>query len=163
MREAQAASLAKLRATRDESAVSAALGALSAAGGAHPGGDTPNLMHLAVEAARARCTVGEISDALERQWGRYIPSHSVSAGSYSAEFGENAEIEAVVAEAAEFASRHGRRPRILVAKMGQARRPTPRDSPLLPPQTDARHPISPRSTPRTASATCRTATTAART
>ena len=160
MREAQAASLAKLRATRDESAVSAALGALSAAGGAHPGGDTPNLMHLAVEAARARCTVGEISDALERQWGRYIPSHSVSAGSYSAEFGENAEIEAVVAEAAEFASRHGRRPRILVAKMGQARRPTPRDPP---PQTDARHPISPRSTPRTASATSRTATTAART
>jgi methylmalonyl-CoA mutase len=73
-----------------------------------------------VEAARERCTVGEISDALERQYGRYVPSHSVASGAYMSEFGQSAaEIEATVAEAARFAERHGRRPRILVAKMGQ--------------------------------------------
>eukprot|EP00316_Scyphosphaera_apsteinii_P011563 CAMPEP_0119348724 /NCGR_PEP_ID=MMETSP1333-20130426/109191_1 /TAXON_ID=418940 /ORGANISM="Scyphosphaera apsteinii, Strain RCC1455" /LENGTH=746 /DNA_ID=CAMNT_0007361315 /DNA_START=45 /DNA_END=2282 /DNA_ORIENTATION=- len=115
VRDRQVAQLRELRASRDQKAASAALAALSAAAGSADS----NLLRLSVAAARARCTVGEISDALERQWGRFTPSHSVSAGKYKVEFGQADEIEAVVAEAQHFADRHGRRPRILIAKMGQ--------------------------------------------
>jgi len=64
--------------------------------------------------------VGEISDALERQWGRYTPSVSLGSGAYYNEYGEASdEIRQTVEAAAAFESAHGRRPRILVAKMGQ--------------------------------------------
>jgi len=77
-------------------------------------------MGLAIDAARAKCTVGEISDALEKQWGRYTPSFSTAGGAYVDEYGrDNDEIETTVAAAADFEASHGRRPRILVAKMGQ--------------------------------------------
>jgi methylmalonyl-CoA mutase len=77
---------------------------------------------LSIEAARQRATVGEISQALERQWGRYVPHHSVGSGAYLGDFRSDCnEIEETVALAASFADRHGRRPRILVAKMGQVR------------------------------------------
>jgi len=115
VRTAQVERLQRLRAERDPARVSAALAALSASAASWDG----NLLGLSIEAARARCTVGEISDALERQWGRYTPRHTVSPGSYMSEFGTDAEIAETVAAAAEFEQKHGRRPRILIAKMGQ--------------------------------------------
>lgn len=66
--------------------------------------------------------MGEISQALERQWGRYVPHHSVGSGAYLGDFRSDCnEIEETVALASSFADKHGRRPRILVAKMGQVR------------------------------------------
>jgi methylmalonyl-CoA mutase len=88
-----------------------------------------NLLKLAVEAARVRATLGEISSALEKVWGRHVASSQVVQGAYSASF--NAASHAGAAQSAEaeyaevlgkvkaFADREGRRPRILVAKMGQ--------------------------------------------
>ena len=115
-RETQLAKLERLRAQRDGAQVDAALRALTAAAGSGEG----NVMALAIDAARARCTVGEISDALERQWGRYTPSVSLGSGAYYNEYGEASdEIRQTVEAAAAFESAHGRRPRILVAKMGQ--------------------------------------------
>uniref|UniRef100_A0A7S3AE50 B12-binding domain-containing protein n=1 Tax=Haptolina ericina TaxID=156174 RepID=A0A7S3AE50_9EUKA len=112
----QLTKLARLRAERDDASVAAALRALTDAAGSGEG----NLMALAIEAARAKCTVGEISDALEKQWGRYTPSFSMASGSYVDEYGRSSdEIDQTVTAAAEFEEAHGRRPRILVAKMGQ--------------------------------------------
>ena len=83
-------------------------------------------MALAVDAARARCTVGEISDALEAAWGRYTPHSSVVSGVYRSEYGSDSpdgevddELQAVEDAVEAFAARAGRRPRVLVAKMGQ--------------------------------------------
>jgi len=116
VRAAQVAKLDRLRAERSPEAVSAALRALEAAASSGEG----NLMELAIEAARARCSVGEISDALERPWGRYTPTFSTSGAAYYDEYGHGAdEIEQTVTAAASFEEAHGRRPRILVAKMGQ--------------------------------------------
>ncbi|RHY06356.1 hypothetical protein DYB36_011456, partial [Aphanomyces astaci] len=87
-----------------------------------PGTNEFNLLKLAVAAARARCTVGEISDALETIWGRHVPKSSVVTGAYRDTFlGTEAEGEYndVLAEVELFAERQGRRPRLLVAKMGQ--------------------------------------------
>ncbi|RQM29213.1 hypothetical protein B5M09_011711 [Aphanomyces astaci] len=89
-----------------------------------PGTNEFNLLKLAVAAARARCTVGEISDALETIWGRHVPKVflSVVTGAYRDTFlGTEAEGEYndVLAEVELFAERQGRRPRLLVAKMGQ--------------------------------------------
>jgi len=116
VRAAQMAKLEQLRAGRSEEGATSALRALEAAAVSGEG----NLMDLAIQAARARCTVGEISDALERPWGRYTPSFSTSGAAYYDEYGHGAdEIEQTVAAAAAFEQTHGRRPRILVAKMGQ--------------------------------------------
>ena len=116
VRAAQLEKLARLRATRDEEAAQRALRELRACASSYDG----NLMELSIEAARARCTVGEISEALERVWGRYTPTFSVSGGAYFDEYGHSAdEIEQTVAASREFEEAHGRRPRILVAKMGQ--------------------------------------------
>ncbi len=116
VRAKQVAQLEQLRAERDSGKAEAALRALTAAAGSYEG----NLLELSVAAAHARCTVGEISDALERQYGRYHLVHSVASGSYLNEYGPTAaEIEQTVAAAAAFEATHGRRPRILVAKMGQ--------------------------------------------
>ena len=116
VRAAQEARLTKLRATRDGEEAARCLRALTAAAASYEG----NLLDLSISAARARCTVGEISDALERQWGRFRPAHGVASGVYLSEFGSSEpEIEETVALAAAFEETHGRRPRILVAKMGQ--------------------------------------------
>eukprot|EP00611_Tribonema_gayanum_P005667 TRINITY_DN1487_c1_g2_i1.p2 TRINITY_DN1487_c1_g2~~TRINITY_DN1487_c1_g2_i1.p2 ORF type:complete len:353 (-),score=125.25 TRINITY_DN1487_c1_g2_i1:213-1271(-) len=90
----------------------------STAKGSHP----MNLLRLSIEAARARCTLGEISSALEAVWGRHHPRGSVVHGAYGASYdskGQDAEYEQVLSEVEAFAQREGRRPRILVAKMGQ--------------------------------------------
>jgi len=116
VRRAQVARLEALRRERDEEATRSALEALTRAA-ADPG---QNLLERAVDAARARATVGEISDALERVFGRHEAQVQSISGVYSAEVGdESEELRAVQAQARAFAEREGRRPRILVAKMGQ--------------------------------------------
>jgi len=118
--DAQLAKLETLRASRDETRVTATLRALTDSASAWDSSEGGNLMGLAIEAARAKATVGEISDALERQWGRYTPSFHLSSGAYVDEYGRDTdEIDSTVALATDFETQHGRRPRILVAKMGQ--------------------------------------------
>ena len=115
VREAQIAGLKRLRAERDTTQVEAALKSLTVAASTHRG----NLLELAVEAARAKATVGEISDALEEAYGRYeAPVQSVR-GVYAAEAGDRGNIEQVRRLVEQFAQTEGRRPRILIAKMGQ--------------------------------------------
>ena len=116
VRERQAQRLKQLRAERDATAVAAALEALTRAAETGQG----NLLELSVNAARARATVGEMTDALVKVFGRYQAPTQVVSGVYSGEMGEESEAIAQVREAAaEFAAREGRRPRILIAKMGQ--------------------------------------------
>ena len=115
VRAAQEARLARLRADRDSARVEAALSALTAA--AESGGG--NLMALSVEAARAHATVGEISYALEKVFGRYEAPVSTVHGVYGGELQEAESVRAVRARTADFARAHGRRPRLLVAKLGQ--------------------------------------------
>ena len=114
VREAQLAKLAALKADRDQSAVAAALAALTdAAGGEGP------LLALAIEAARARATVGEISDAMEAVFGRHAAEVRSISGVYGAAYAGDEGFDALTHEVAEFADRHGRRPRMLVVKLGQ--------------------------------------------
>ncbi|WP_421726775.1 methylmalonyl-CoA mutase [Bauldia sp.] len=115
VRAAQIEKLKALRADRGEAACLAALGALTAAAR----DDTGNLLDLAVGAARARATVGEISDALEAAFGRFQPDTSVSTGIYSEEAGPDPSLRAARHLAEKFADDDGRAPSILVAKIGQ--------------------------------------------
>jgi methylmalonyl-CoA mutase len=116
VREAQIARLRELRAERDEAALTPKLEALTKCAETGEG----NLLELAIDAARQRATVGEISDALERVWGRYKATIRSIEGVYRSEVGQNSEaVDRVRARSEEFSSKHGRRPRILVAKMGQ--------------------------------------------
>ena len=135
VRESQIARLKKMKEARDEGAVQAALQALSAAASLEPlaassGGDESkleasgskleaNLLELAVTAARHRATLGEISDALEKAFGRYSATIRSISGVYSAESMQDPEMKEAMRLADEFAKAEGRRPRILVAKMGQ--------------------------------------------
>jgi methylmalonyl-CoA mutase len=119
VRAQQVEKLRRLRAERDEAACQAALGRLTAAAARTGGGDEDNLLALAIDAARAMATVGEISDALEKVFGRYTGQIRTISGVYRQEAGQTAGIERVRAAAAEFERAEGRRPRILVAKMGQ--------------------------------------------
>jgi methylmalonyl-CoA mutase len=120
VRAQQAEKLRRLRAERDPAACQEALGRLTAAAAAPGGGtDESNLLALAIDAARAKATVGEISDALEKVYGRYTSHIRTINGVYRQEAGQTAGIERVRAAAADFERAEGRRPRILVAKMGQ--------------------------------------------
>ncbi|MCC5577608.1 methylmalonyl-CoA mutase [Microtetraspora sp. AC03309] len=112
VREQQLDKLRRLRAERSQADVDAALAALTTA--AAQGG---NLLELAVDAARAKATVGEISDALEKVFGRHAAEIRTISGVYREEVGER--VDDVRAACAEFEKSEGRRPRILVAKMGQ--------------------------------------------
>jgi methylmalonyl-CoA mutase len=115
VRAEQAEKLRRLRASRDPSAVRAALDALTAAAA----GDG-NLLELSIDAARAMATVGEISDALEAVYGRHSATIRTISGVYREEAGAGVDtIERVRAATAAFEQEQGRRPRILVAKMGQ--------------------------------------------
>ena len=116
VRRQQIAKLESLRAERDDQTVEAALNALTNAADAKSG----NLLELAVQAARAKCTVGEISDALEKVYGRHQAVIRSIAGVYKTEVGaDNAALEKVGRLVDAFAEAEGRRPRILIAKMGQ--------------------------------------------
>ncbi len=116
VRAAQLAKLDQLRAERDQTDVDAALHALTNAADRGEG----NLLALAIDAARAKATVGEISDALEKVYGRHVATIRTIEGVYRAEVGAEADsVVAVRAKVDEFAAANGRRPRILIAKMGQ--------------------------------------------
>jgi methylmalonyl-CoA mutase len=115
VRAEQLAKLEKLRAERDRSAVDAALAELSKSAERGEG----NLLELAINAARAQATVGEISDALERVWGRHQAEIRTIAGVYRDEVGKASNIASASELVQKFAEADGRRPRILVAKMGQ--------------------------------------------
>eukprot|EP00049_Salpingoeca_infusionum_P001052 m.44646 g.44646 ORF g.44646 m.44646 type:complete len:735 (-) comp10847_c0_seq1:79-2283(-) len=106
--------LKNVRDARDEAAAQACLDALRTA--AREG---TNMMDKCVEAARARCTVGEISYALEEVFGRHTPATTTASGAYASEYGASDELTAVSNAVEAFAEAAGRRPRILVAKMGQ--------------------------------------------
>jgi methylmalonyl-CoA mutase len=115
VRESQVSRLRTIRETRDSSRWRASLDALAKAAESGEG----NLLALAVEAARARATVGEISAALEKVWGRYHAQIRSISGVYGAAFGDDPDWKALRGEIDRFVADHGRRPRLLVAKIGQ--------------------------------------------
>ena len=115
VREAQLERLRALRAERDGASVDAALAALTEAARSGEG----NLLALSIEAARAEATVGEMSAALESAFGRYQATIRSVTGVYDHEAGDDAGVAKARARTAVFADARGRRPRILVAKMGQ--------------------------------------------
>jgi len=116
VRAAQVKRLEALRAERDGSAVEATLRAITAAAETGDG----NLLGLSIEAARAQATVGEISEAMVSVWGRYQAEIRTVSGVYASEVGGSTEgLEKVQARCEVFAAAEGRRPRILVAKVGQ--------------------------------------------
>jgi methylmalonyl-CoA mutase len=122
VRAQQLEKLRRLREERDPEACRSALNALTAAASAEPqrGGSLEgNLLALAVDAARAKATVGEISDALEAVYGRHAGQVRTLSGVYREEAGTSGPVEETRALVDEFARVEGRRPRILVAKMGQ--------------------------------------------
>jgi len=114
VRDEQIARLKQLRESRDGEAVQKALGALTAA---TKSGD--NLLELCIEAVRLRATVGEISAALEKEFGRYMATTQCIAGVYAAEYGQDEVIDDLQSRTDGFQEKEGRRPRILVTKMGQ--------------------------------------------
>lgn len=131
VREIQITQLKRLKNERDEKEVEEALTKLEQSAqlerSTSRGDDPNNLMLLSINAAKARCTLGEISFALEKVWGRHRPTTNVVQGAYSASFSSNAkdgnkseeEYNRVMEAVNEFEKVEGRRPRILVAKMGQ--------------------------------------------
>ncbi len=114
VRASQIAKLERLRAERDADAVQDALRRLTE--GARSGG---NLLQLSIDAARAKASVGEISDAVEEVFGRYTGQIRTISGVYRQEAGGSSAVERTREAADAFAEAEGRRPRILVAKMGQ--------------------------------------------
>ncbi|MEU5059171.1 methylmalonyl-CoA mutase [Streptomyces sp. NPDC056121] len=114
VRSQQLAKLRRLRAERDAIACQDALDALTRAAAGEG-----NLLELAVNAARAKATVGEISDALEKVYGRHAGQIRTISGVYRNEAGESPSVDRTRARVDGFADSEGRRPRILVAKMGQ--------------------------------------------
>ncbi|WP_164658006.1 methylmalonyl-CoA mutase [Tropicibacter sp. Alg240-R139] len=115
VRESQVARLESIRGTRDAAACEGALAALEQGALSGEG----NLMALAVEAARARATVGEISMAMEKQFGRHRAEVKTLAGVYGAAYEGDEGFAAIQKSIDEFAKAEGRRPRLLVVKMGQ--------------------------------------------
>ncbi|OKJ67311.1 methylmalonyl-CoA mutase [Streptomyces sp. CB02460] len=115
VRAQQIEKLRRLREERDEQACRATLTALTAAADRGDG----NLLALAVDAARAKATVGEISDALEKVYGRHAGQIRTISGVYRHEAGGSPRVERTRALVGRFEEAEGRRPRVLVAKMGQ--------------------------------------------
>ena len=115
VREAQIARLEAVRAGRDGPACEAALAALTTAAESGEG----NLLALSIAASRARATVGEVSRALEAAFGRYRPDTRTVSGVYGSAYADDPDFARIQAEAAAFAAKEGRRPRMLVAKLGQ--------------------------------------------
>jgi methylmalonyl-CoA mutase len=124
VRAQQIAKLAQLRAGRDEAALQEALARLTdsaraAMEGRRGSSLDDNLLKLAVDAARCRASVGEISDAIEAVAGRHTATIRTLSGVYRSEIGESPNVTKVRDLTDDFAERHGRRPRIIIAKMGQ--------------------------------------------
>jgi methylmalonyl-CoA mutase len=115
VREQQIRRLAEIRENRNETACQLALGALSAAAASKQG----NLLELAITAARARATVGEISASLEKIYGRYNADIKTISGVYGAQYDKDNSLKHVRDQVKQFAKNWGERPRLLVAKIGQ--------------------------------------------
>ena len=115
VREAQLKRLASVRVNRDQSSVDEILAQLTEAAGSGEG----NLLELAIEATRRRATVGEISDALEKEYGRYVAHAQTVSGVYGAAYENDEDWKKIEMDINGFVDKHGRRPRMLVAKMGQ--------------------------------------------
>jgi len=115
VRQLQVDKLGRLKRERDPQAVAEALSALTR----NAGGGNGNLLELAIDAARAKATVGEISLALEQVFGRHQAEIKSISGVYRREVGMSDAVERVQKRVAEFEENEGRRPRILVAKIGQ--------------------------------------------
>jgi len=115
VRENQIARLKTVRATRDTAKVQGALQALTQAAAGGKG----NLLELAIAAMRARATVGEVSDALEQVFGRHRADIQKVAGVYAAAYDSAESWDEVKAAIAAFAGEYGRRPRVMIAKLGQ--------------------------------------------
>jgi len=115
VRDGQIAGLNKLRAERDTGVCEQTLEALSVAAKTGQG----NLLEFAIDAARARATVGEISDALEEQWGRHRAQTRSISGVYGSAYKGDEGFMNISKKVEQFAVSHGRRPRMLVVKMGQ--------------------------------------------
>ncbi|WP_255649634.1 methylmalonyl-CoA mutase [Nocardia australiensis] len=119
VRAEQIEKLQRLRAERDSAEVERALAELTRAAASSEGGMQNNLLALAIDAARAKATVGEISAALEKVYGRHQAEIRTLSGVYRDEAGKVTNISKAIDLVEEFADAEGRRPRILVAKMGQ--------------------------------------------
>ncbi|MCR9176784.1 MAG: methylmalonyl-CoA mutase [Alphaproteobacteria bacterium] len=115
VRKGQLAQLAELKAERDPREIERMLDRLTKSAETGEG----NLLELAIDAARAKATVGEISMALERVWGRHVAEVKTVSGIYSSEVGKSDMVDATQKLVSEFEELEGRRPRILIAKMGQ--------------------------------------------
>jgi len=115
VRESQVARLKKIRETRDGKACQAALDALTEAARSGKG----NLLELSIVATRARASVGEISSALEKVFTRYRATTQSVSGVYAAAYSGDSEFARIQKEVAKFAAEEGRRPRMLVVKLGQ--------------------------------------------
>jgi methylmalonyl-CoA mutase len=121
VRTTQIAKLQKLYQSRDNARLQTCLTVLEQCARSGQG----NLLDLAIQAVRARATVGEISDALERVWGRFKPNYSLVQGTYRKSYEESSnqqiksELNIVTGRIQDFAKQEGRPPRILIAKMGQ--------------------------------------------
>jgi len=115
VRDGQVARLKTIRATRDATAVGAALEALTKCAETGDG----NLLDLTVKAMRLRATVGEVSDALEKIFGRFRANNQTISGVYGAVQQDNANWQTLKAAIDKFAEDEGRRPRIMIAKLGQ--------------------------------------------
>ncbi|XP_052247825.1 methylmalonyl-CoA mutase, mitochondrial-like isoform X1 [Dreissena polymorpha] len=115
VREKQIARLKKTRAKRDEAKAQESLANITKACESNEG----NLLALTITASRLRCTVGEITDAMEKVYGRHVASNRLVSGAYKTEYGQEKEIDAIIKRVEKFQENEGRRPRILVAKVGQ--------------------------------------------
>ncbi len=114
VRDEQIARLKEIKASRDSAAVEQALNAITK--GAESDG---NLLELCIAAMRTRATVGEVSEAMEKVFGRYTATTQCISGVYASEYGESEVIDSIRKRTDAFAEKEGRRPRILVTKMGQ--------------------------------------------
>lgn len=114
VREDQIQRLKEIKAARDDAAVKKTLGAITSA--AESDG---NLLEACIPAVRARATIGEISDAMEKAFGRFVATTQCISGVYAAEFGDSEIFASVRKRTDNFLEKEGRRPRILVTKMGQ--------------------------------------------
>ena len=115
VRDNQIARLQQVRTTRDAAKVDAALAAITSAATSGEG----NLLALAVGAMRLRATVGEVSDALEQVWGRHRANSQEVSGVYAGAYESQEDWTKLQGDIAAFAADHGRRPRVLIAKLGQ--------------------------------------------
>ena len=115
VRESQIAKIKSLKKTRNQAAVEKALAEITECSKTGNG----NLLDLSIKAARARATVGEITQAMETIFKRYVAKDNLVSGAYKGEYSDENELKKITERVSAFEKKDGRRPRILVAKLGQ--------------------------------------------